>query len=149
MNFLIDTHCWLWWLSEPERLNPTARRRIANRRNAISFSAGSAWEIAIKAGLGKLKLPEPATDYVTSRVSAQGMIPLPINQRHALHLERMPLHHRDPFDRILIAQAQIEGLAVLTADPQFRSYDVKILWAGRSRLRRGPSKRRESRRETV
>lgn len=142
MNFLIDTHCWLWWLSEPERLNPTARRRIANRRNAIFFSAGSAWEIAIKAGLGKLKLSEPAADYVPTRVSGQGMIPLPINQRHALQLERMPLHHRDPFDRILIAQAQIEGLAVLTADPQFRSYDVKILWAGRRR--RGPSRRRKA-----
>ena len=144
MNFLIDTHCWLWWLSEPERLNPTARRRIANRRNAIFFSAGSAWEIAIKAGLGKLKLPEPAADYVPTRVSGQGMIPLPINQRHALYLERMPLHHRDPFDRILIAQAQIEGLTVLTADPQFRSYDVKILWAGRGRPRRRPSRRRET-----
>jgi PIN domain nuclease of toxin-antitoxin system len=144
LNFLIDTHCWLWWLSEPERLNPTARRQIANRRNAVFFSAASAWEIAIKASLGKLRLPEPATDYIPSRVSGQGMIPLPINQRHALHLEGMPLHHRDPFDRILIAQAQIEGLPVLTADLQFRSYDVKILWAGRSRRRRGSSGRRET-----
>ncbi len=114
MNFLIDTHCWLWWLSEPERLNATARRRIENRRNAIEsrrnaifFSAASAWEIAVKAALGKLRLPEPAADYVPSRVSDQGMVPLPINQRHALLLEAMPPHHRDPFDRMLIAQAQV------------------------------------------
>jgi PIN domain nuclease of toxin-antitoxin system len=144
LKFLIDTHCWLWWLSEPERLNATARRRIANRRNAVFFSAGSAWEIAIKAALGKLRLPEPAADYVPSRVSGQGMVPLPINQRHALHLEKLPLHHRDPFDRILIAQAQTEGLPVLTADSHFQSYDVKILWAGRRRPRRLPSKRRRT-----
>jgi PIN domain nuclease of toxin-antitoxin system len=141
LNFLIDTHCWLWWLSEPERLNATARRQIAHHSNAVFFSAASAWEIAIKAALGKLQLPEPAADYVPSRVSTQGMIPLPINQRHALQLEKMPLHHRDPFDRILIAQAQMEGLPILTADPHFRSYDVKILWAGRRRPRRRASKR--------
>ncbi len=141
MNSLIDTHCWLWWLSEPERLNARARRRIADRRNAVFFSAASAWEIAIKAALGKLRLPEPAATYVPSRVSAQGMVPLPINQRHALHLETMPPHHRDPFDRMLIAQAQIEALPVLTADRNFLPYEVKVLWASRARPPRLPSKR--------
>jgi PIN domain nuclease of toxin-antitoxin system len=72
------------------------------------------------------------------------MVPLPINQRHALHLEKLPLHHHDPFDRILIAQAQTEGLAVLTADSHFQVYDVKVLWAGRGRPRRLPSKRRRT-----
>jgi PIN domain nuclease of toxin-antitoxin system len=136
LNFLIDTHCWLWWLSEPERLNARARRWIAGRRNAIFFSAASAWEIAIKAALGKLRLPEPAETYVPSRVTSQGMVPLPVNQRHALHLETMPLHHRDPFDRMLIAQAQVETLAILTADPKFLPYEVEVLWASRRRLPR-------------
>lgn len=145
MNFLIDTHCWLWWMSEPERLNATARRRIKNRRNAVFFSAASAWEIAIKAALGKLRLPEPAVDYVPSRVSGQGMVPLPINQRHALLLEAMPPHHRDPFDRMLIAQAQVENLPILTGDRHFLSYDVKVLWAGRRRPPRLTSKRANSR----
>lgn len=141
MKFLIDTHCWLWWLSEPERLNARARRWIADRRNAVFFSAASAWEIAIKTALGKLLLPEPAASFVPSRVSAQGMVPLPINQRHALHLETMPLHHRDPFDRMLIAQAQIEALPILTADRHFLPYDVKVLWASRRGRPQLPSKR--------
>lgn len=141
MNFLIDTHCWLWWLSEPERLNTRARRWIADRRNGVFFSAASAWEIAIKATLGKLRLPEPAASFVPDRVSSQGMVPLSINQRHALALEAMPLHHRDPFDRMLIAQAQIEGLPILTADRHFLPYDVRVLWASRRRRSRLPSKR--------
>jgi PIN domain nuclease of toxin-antitoxin system len=141
VNFLIDTHCWLWWLSEPERLNARARRWIADRQNAVFFSAASAWEIAIKAALGKLRLPESASNYVSSRVSAQGMVPLPINQRHALHLEAMPSHHRDPFDRMLIAQAQIEALPILTADEHFLPYDVNVLWASRRRRRRLPPKK--------
>ena len=131
-RFLIDTHCWLWTFLTPERLNDEAAALIGSDMHAVVFSAVSAWEIAIKVALGKLRLPEPAEEYVGSRTDAQGMKPLPIYIHHALRVARLPLHHRDPFDRLLIAQAQAEGLPLMTGDPRIAEYDVEIIWAGRS-----------------
>ncbi len=131
MRILIDTECWLWSLSEFRRLNAAARSIIADRGNTIYLSAASSWEISIKCALGKLGLPEPPEKYVPSRMSAQDIKALPIEHVHALQVFSLPRHHRDPFDRMLIAQAQTESLTILTADKAFKYYDVELIWGGR------------------
>jgi PIN domain nuclease of toxin-antitoxin system len=130
MNVLIDTQCWLWWFAEEERLNESARRLIGTGEGALYFSAASSWEITIKCAIGKLKLPEAPEVYVLGRLASQGMMGMPIEHVHALRVASLPDHHRDPFDRLLVAQAQIEGLSVLTADPLIAAYDVEAIWAG-------------------
>ena len=130
MRLLLDTHCFLWWLEEPERLAPAAYAAIKDGRNVIHVSAGSAWEIAIKHALGKLRLPAPPQEYVPSRLAEEAMTGLAIETRHALHAGALPMLHHDPFDRLLVAQAQLEGLVLVTADSRVAIYDVEILWAG-------------------
>ena len=130
MNVLIDTQCWLWWFAEEERLNERARELIGNGENVVCFSAASSWEIAIKCSMGKLKLPEPPELYVPGRLASQGLRGLPVEHVHALRVASLPNHHRDPFDRLLVAQAQSESLAVLTVDPRIALYDVETVWAG-------------------
>lgn len=130
MRFLVDTHCWLWQLSAPERLPEPVRALLADRSNEIYLSVASMWEIVIKAQLSKLTLPEPAEHYVPSRMEALGNLALPIQQAHVLRLTSLPLHHKDPFDLILLAQASVEGMPLMTADAQLRSYDVELYWAG-------------------
>ena len=133
---LIDTHCWLWAMTAPETLSRPAAELIRDRENAFVFSTVSALEIAIKSALGKLDLPEPAGEYVTSRLEVLAMKALPVYLQHALRVGELPQHHRDPFDRLLIAQAQIENLPIMTADPVLAQYDVQIIWAGKGRAPR-------------
>lgn len=121
---------WLWSLAEPERLNDRAQTLIADLHNQLYLSSASVWEISIKAALGKLLLPESPTTYVTSRMKSQGILALNITYSHALEVFSLPLHHRDPFDRMLIAQSLVEKLPILTADPLFKVYDVEIVWSG-------------------
>ena len=139
---LIDTHCWIWAMGTPEMLNRSAAELLLERENAFLFSAVSALEIAIKSALGKLKLPDAADKYVRSRLEAAAMKSLPVYLQHALRVGELPLHHRDPFDRLLVAQAQIENLPIMTADPAIAQYDVDVIWAGKGRAPR----RRRSRR---
>ena len=127
MRLLIDTHCWLWWLGAPERLRDSSRRLIANHDNEVLFSAASSWEIAIKIALGKLHLPSPVEQYVPDRLARNAMGALPVEHIHALRVATLPLHHGDPFDRLLVAQCQVENLPLLTADRQFSPYDIEIL----------------------
>jgi PIN domain nuclease of toxin-antitoxin system len=129
MKLLLDTQCWLWGLLEPERLSPEAFLLLENSSHDLYLSAASSWEIAIKTALGKLKLPQAPEIFVPSRMAAQGIAALAISHAHALRVHDLPHHHRDPFDRILVAQAQLEKLTLLTADRIFASYDVPILWA--------------------
>ena len=129
MRILLDTQCWLWMSLAPERFSPRARALVEARDNTLYLSAASAWEIAIKHALGKLRLPEPPAIYVPGRVTALGVQPLAIEQHHALHVTMLPAHHRDPFDRLLIAQAQLDGLPILTADPVIGTYDVETIAA--------------------
>jgi PIN domain nuclease of toxin-antitoxin system len=138
MRFLIDTHCWIWAITEPERLKPVAVDLIESKDNVMVFSAVSALEIAIKFSIGKLRLPEPPEAFVASRMASLGMAPLPVHVAHALRVGLLPLLHRDPFDRLLVAQSQIERLPLMTADETITAYDVEIIWAGRS-----PSPRQE------
>lgn len=135
MRILLDTECWLWSLATPERLNEGARGLIVDPANELYLSAASSWEIAIKYGIGKLPLPEPPETYVPSRMLAQGVQSLPIEHTHALGVANLPEHHRDPFDRLLISQAQVEGLSLLTADRIIRKYKVTVIWADRRRPR--------------
>ena len=129
MKILIDTSCWLWSLTDPEHLNKDTRDLLSDPAQALFLSAASSWEIAIKAALGQLNLPEPPEKYIPSRMAAFNILGLPIEHTHALRVFGLPSHHRDPFDRILIAQAQAEGLTILTTDRVFAAYDVPIIWA--------------------
>ncbi|HEY4094983.1 MAG TPA: type II toxin-antitoxin system VapC family toxin [Baekduia sp.] len=124
MRLLPDTHVVLWWFDEPERLSARARTLLEDDDNPILFSAAVVWEAAIKQALGKL---DSLADY-DLLLDEGGATPLPINSAHAQAAAALPLHHRDPFDRILVAQAQIEGAVLLTADPAMRAYDVRIEW---------------------
>jgi PIN domain nuclease of toxin-antitoxin system len=141
VRFIIDTHCWLWWYSSPEKLGAEAYDLIADIGNEVTVSAASAWEIALKHSLGKLSLPEPPEVIVPRRLAEQAMFALPVALEHAVRVSTLPFHHSDPFDRLLIAQAQIEQVPLMTADEQLLPYDVELLWAGptRPRRRRPPS----------
>jgi PIN domain nuclease of toxin-antitoxin system len=113
--------------AEPDRFSPEARKLLLDPGNELFLSAASSWEIAIKYALGKLPLPEPPSTYVPSRLQSSGVIGLAIEHAHALHVERLPPHHRDPFDRLLVAQAQLEELPIMTADRALASYSVTIV----------------------
>ena len=128
MKILLDTHCWLWWITTPERLSPEAQKLITDGGNQVFLSAASSWEIAIKCALGKLPLPENPEKFVPPRLTRDAIKPLSINHSHALHVASLPPHHRDPFDRLLISQAQMEGLSIMTVDKQFRLYEVELIW---------------------
>jgi PIN domain nuclease of toxin-antitoxin system len=130
MKYLLDTGVWLWSLWEPQRISPKAREEIADLSNEVFLSAVTSWEVAIKAAAGKLKLPEPPALYVPSRMAAQRLRPLPVTHPHALAVFELPVHHRDPFDRLLVAQAKLDDLVLVTADRFLEKYSVEILWAG-------------------
>ena len=127
MRVLLDTQVWLWMLGAPERLSRKARALVVSQENELLLSAASAWEIAIKQAVGKLQLPESPEEYIPPLMIQTAITPLAVNHRHALRVASLPAHHRDPFDRILIAQAQIEELPILTADRAFRRYDIEVL----------------------
>jgi len=127
MRILLDTHCWLWWVAEPDKLGDKARRLIEDRRNTIFLSAASSWEISIKYSIGKLNLPEPPDEFVPKRLARDSISALPIEHIHALHVASLPFHHHDPFDRMLISQSILESLPILTVDTQFDSYDIEII----------------------
>lgn len=129
MRILLDTQVWLWMHLEPHRLLPEARERITDPGSALLLSAASSWEIAIKYALGKLPLPEPPHDYVPFRMRRDAVDGLPVTHAHALRVAALPPHHADPFDRLLVAQAQLEDLPFLTADRQLDRYDVELIRA--------------------
>jgi PIN domain nuclease of toxin-antitoxin system len=122
--FLLDMHTFLWWNADDPRLSQTCRDLLENPAHRIYLSVASGWEIAIKHQIGKLDLPEPPETYVRSRVIQNNFEILPITLDHALLTNTLPLHHKDPFDRILIAQSIIEGLPLLSADTVFAEYAV-------------------------
>jgi PIN domain nuclease of toxin-antitoxin system len=128
MRVLLDTHVFLWWLTDSPQLSTRAREVIANGENEIFFSAASGWEMAIKAGLGKLQLSDEPERLVPEQLNQNGIRVLLVNLRHALHLMALPSHHRDPFDRMLVSQAQSEGLVIVTADHYIKQYDVETVW---------------------
>ncbi len=128
MRVLVDTHVFLWWVEGDRVLPARVRATLADRENECLISLVSAWELAIKASLGKLKLALPVKRYIVENVAANGFRLLNIEIAHVGRVETLASHHGDPFDRLLIAQALEEELPVVTADPIFRKYGVKRIW---------------------
>jgi PIN domain nuclease of toxin-antitoxin system len=128
VRLLLDTHALLWWLDGDRRLSLKARRAIASQSNTILISAASGWEITTKARLGKLPGAADVAADVAACVTSQGFLPLDITLLHAQRAGRLPGEHRDPFDRMLIAQSQMEDVALVTDDEAFDSFDVRRFW---------------------
>ena len=125
MRLLLDTHALIWWLEDSEQLSSDARAAIADGGNEIAVSAASAWEMAIKQAAGKLRVPADLDDAITT----SGFSSLSITIEHALRAGALEPHHRDPFDRMLAAQALVESLTIVTRDPRFQPYGVRVLAA--------------------
>jgi PIN domain nuclease of toxin-antitoxin system len=124
---LLDTHVFIWAVSEPLRLSPRVRQLLEDGDNEVLVSVASAWEMAIKATTGKLKLSGSATAFVQAKLIEHRMTFLPIQLSHLSRLEKLPLHHRDPFDRLLVAQAIAEDATLITVDAQLRRYKLKTI----------------------
>jgi PIN domain nuclease of toxin-antitoxin system len=131
LRYLLDSGVWLWSISSTEKLNEKGCEIIAGAGVEICFSAASAWELSIKARLGKLRLPSEPARCIPEFMAKQGLLPLPVTHLHGLKVYDLPLHHNDPFDRLIIAQAILENLVILTADRAFKKYPVEIVWCGR------------------
>jgi PIN domain nuclease of toxin-antitoxin system len=131
MKYLLDTVIFLWSQGAPERLNDRALHLLADGKQKIYLSAASSWEMGIKTALGKLHLPEPVASYIPKRLGLGGIRPLVITHFHALAVAQLPSYHQDPFDRMLIAQARSENMALMTADPVFSKYPVDTVWCGK------------------
>ena len=128
MRLLLDTHALIWWLSGEGKLSELARAGIANDANDIFVSAASAWEITTKFRLGKLPSVAGIVADLSGAIGGQGFLPLSATLRHGQAAGALPGPHQDPFDRMLIAQAKIEKVPVITADPVFGDYGVRVLW---------------------
>jgi PIN domain nuclease of toxin-antitoxin system len=123
-RLLVDTHALLWWLTDDPALSPTAREALADPANEPLVSAASVWEIAIKRSLGRLTAPDDLPD----RITDEGFAWLPISAAHSWQVRDLPAHHDDPFDRLLVAQALVERVPIITTDPRFADYGVEVRW---------------------
>lgn len=128
MRLLLDTHVLLWWHHEPSRLSETAHDAISDLDNEVFLSVVNGWEVQIKAQLGKLILAKPLNIILEQKQSTNNFRLLPITMDHVHALDHLPLHHRDPFDRLLVAQAQHERMTLVTHDPKLSAYTVPLLW---------------------
>jgi len=125
---LLDTHVFLWWTLDAPRLPKRVRRFVQDPANALVFSVASAWELAIKAQLRKLTLPDRVEQFIQEQLDLNAILPLPVQLEHALQVAELPAHHRDPFDRLLIAQSLVERLPMITGDPFIARYQVETIW---------------------
>jgi PIN domain nuclease of toxin-antitoxin system len=128
MRLLLDTHALLWFYFTDPKLSPTARMAIETAGNVILVSPASYWEVAIKVSQGKLGLREPFPDFVQHAVFDNGFVILPVEPRHTAALIGLPFHHRDPFDRLLVAQAIVENVPLITCDPDLMPYPITRIW---------------------
>jgi PIN domain nuclease of toxin-antitoxin system len=128
VRYLLDTHTFLWWIADDPRMSPRVRAIIREHGNEINFSAASAWEIAIKAALGRITFQENPRSLIPAQVLANGFASLHVETHHALEILTLPPLHRDPFDRLLIAQALAEDLPLLTSDGLITQYPVPTVW---------------------
>jgi PIN domain nuclease of toxin-antitoxin system len=127
MKALLDTHAFLWFVSGDRRLGATARRALDHAKATPLLSVASVWELAIKSSLGRLELPEPLDQYL-ARKSSTNLRLLSLDLAHVVAVERLPFHHHDPFDRVLVAQALTERLPIVTRDEALRKYGVDVVW---------------------
>lgn len=128
MKLLLDTHTFLWWITDDPQLSKKARELISDGHNILYWSAASSWEVSIKYALGRMPLPEAPERFLPAEIGKNRLESLPIIDAHAFQAGQLPHHHRDPFDRMLVAQAQVESLALLSNDRQLNHYDVDIRW---------------------
>jgi PIN domain nuclease of toxin-antitoxin system len=128
MKLLLDTHTFLWWITDDRNLSARASELIGDSQNSLYWSAASSWEVAIKYALGKLPLPDVPEVFLPTELGKNRIESLPIVDAHAYRAGQLPRHHRDPFDRMLVAQAQIEALKMISDDPQISLYKVKVYW---------------------
>jgi PIN domain nuclease of toxin-antitoxin system len=131
MRYLLDSMVWLWSIDSVGKINEACREILENGREEIYFSAATAWELSIKAGLGKLHLPGPPAQCIPAFIAKQGLRPLPVTHLHAVKVYDLPPHHQDPFDRLIIAQALEEEMVILTSDRAFKKYPVELVWCGK------------------
>ncbi|MGA2760092.1 MAG: type II toxin-antitoxin system VapC family toxin [Candidatus Cybelea sp.] len=124
MKLLLDTHVWLWMALAPQHLGDDSRSMLEDRGNALFLSIASAWEIVVKDARGKLDLPMDAPTYLRSRLARSGAELLNLSLDHLFALDSIPYHHRDPFDRVLVAQAKVEGMTLMSADPRVLAYPI-------------------------
>jgi PIN domain nuclease of toxin-antitoxin system len=129
LTYLLDTQVWLWMLADPERIHSDLGSDLRDGRTRLLLSAASSWEIAIKWALGRLALPELPATYVPSRMQRTNVEPLAVTHSHALQVAMLARNLRDPFDRLLVAQAQLEGVPLVTADRAFDALDVEVIHA--------------------
>ena len=127
MKILVDTQIFLWAITGDPRLSKAHRTHYLDDANDLYLSVASVWEILIKAGLGKLPIPSPAVEYIVQQMRLNRLSSLPIRLPHLAQLEKLPNVHRDPFDRVLVAQARAEGMAILSADSWLKKYEVRVL----------------------
>jgi len=127
MKALLDTHAFLWWITDDPRLSPRVRKIIGDGENELYLSAASGWEMAIKAGLGRLQLPD-LERFIPEQMALNAIETLPVRMSHALRVHNLPEHHRDPFDRLLIVQALLEDMPIISSDPKIALYPVRIIW---------------------
>ncbi len=128
MKYLLDTHTFLWWITDDTSLLDKAKKIITNVDSTLFLSAASGWEIAIKARLGKITLPDDITTFIYEQISINAINELPIRINHTLQTYLLPEHHRDPFDRILVSQSLLEMLPIITGDSLISKYKVKVIW---------------------
>lgn len=128
MRVLLDTNAFLWLQTSRSRFAAETLAMLSASDTERLLSSASSWEIAIKHALGKIALPTPPSEFVPDQMRTGRLTGLPVEHAHALHVATLPAHHRDPFDRVLIAQAQLEGLRILTSDRRFEPYDVEVIW---------------------
>lgn len=128
MRALLDTHSYLWWVTGDPRLSEAAKEVIEDGRNEVLLSVASAWELAIKSALGRLELANPIDELLPDSLARNGFRPLTVELPHALRVARLPPIHTDPFDRLIVAQAQVEDLPILTSDPAITRYEVDTIW---------------------
>lgn len=128
MRALLDTHTFLWWITDDHRLSNRVREIICSMDSELYLSAASCWEMAIKAGIGKLSLPGNLELFISEQLSVNAINSLPVQMAHALYVYDLPDYHRDPFDKLLVAQARMESIPILTSDQQIARYPVKTIW---------------------
>lgn len=128
MRLLLDTHAFLWWVLDDSRLSKRVDGLFRDPANELLMSVASGWEIAIKAGLGRIELPEPPSTFIPDQIRRNDMAVLDITMHHALEVYSLPPHHGDPFDRILIAQGLTERIPIVTRDPVFSNYEIETVW---------------------
>jgi len=128
MKFLLDTHTFLWWITDKPNLSDCVRDIIVDGNNEMFLSAASGWEIVIKSRIGRIQLTENPDTFLLNQLSLNAIQSMPITMRHALYVNNLPDIHKDPFDRIIIAQSILEDMPILTKDHYMAKYNVKVIW---------------------